>query len=100
MISCLFYDKISFYLVADASPKVVLASQPLNVLHADGFSVQLTVSHPLEAVEDHTSIESLGKTVLIRDKGSLVQIASAGEWYHWIGLEKDINRCRFFIFYF
>jgi hypothetical protein len=60
MISCLFYDKISFYLVADAAPKVVLAGQPLNVLHADGLFVHLTVSHPLEAVEDHTSIESLG----------------------------------------
>jgi hypothetical protein len=26
------------------------------------------------------------------------QIGSAGEWYHWIGLEKDINRYMFFIF--
>jgi hypothetical protein len=29
-------------------------------MHGDGLSEQLTVSHPLEAVEDHTSIESLG----------------------------------------
>ncbi len=28
------------------------------------------------------------------------QIGSASEWYHWKGLEKDINRYRFFIFYF
>ncbi len=28
------------------------------------------------------------------------QIGSAWEWYQWIGLEKDINRCRFFIFDF
>ena len=28
------------------------------------------------------------------------QIGSAWEWYHWIGLEKDINRYMFFIFYF
>ena len=28
------------------------------------------------------------------------QIGSAWEWYHWIGLKKDINRFRFFIFYF
>ncbi len=27
------------------------------------------------------------------------QIGSPGEWYHWIGLEKDINRYRFLIFY-
>jgi hypothetical protein len=26
------------------------------------------------------------------------QIRSALEWYHWIGLEKDINRYRFLIF--
>ncbi len=51
---------IEFYLVSDAAPKIVLAGQPLNVMHGDGLSEQLTVSHPLEAVEDHTSIESLG----------------------------------------
>ncbi len=28
------------------------------------------------------------------------QIGSAWEWYHWIGLEKDINRYRFLIFLF
>ncbi len=28
------------------------------------------------------------------------QIGSAWEWYHWIGLEKDINHYRFFIFIF
>ncbi len=28
------------------------------------------------------------------------QIESAWEWYHWIGLQKDIDRYRFFIFYF
>jgi hypothetical protein len=28
------------------------------------------------------------------------QIGSAWEWYHWIGLEKDINRYRFLIYYF
>jgi hypothetical protein len=27
------------------------------------------------------------------------QIGSAREWYHWIGLKKDINRYMF-IFYF
>ncbi len=27
-------------------------------------------------------------------------IGPAWEWHHWIGLEKDINRYRFFIFYF
>ncbi len=26
------------------------------------------------------------------------QIGSAGEWYHWIGLKKDINRYMFLIF--
>ncbi len=26
------------------------------------------------------------------------QIGSTWEWYHWIGLEKDINRYRFLIF--
>jgi hypothetical protein len=25
------------------------------------------------------------------------QIGSAREWYHWIGLEKDMNRYRFLI---
>ncbi len=28
------------------------------------------------------------------------QIGSEWEWYHWIGLEKDINRYRFLIFWF
>ncbi len=28
------------------------------------------------------------------------QIGSAWEWYHWIGLEKNINFYRFFIFHF
>jgi hypothetical protein len=29
------------------------------------------------------------------------QIGSAWEWYHWrIGLDKDINRYKFFIFFF
>ncbi len=28
------------------------------------------------------------------------QIGSAWEWYHWIGLEKDINRFRVLIFWF
>ncbi len=28
------------------------------------------------------------------------QIGFAWEWYHWISLEKDINRYRFSIFYF
>jgi hypothetical protein len=28
------------------------------------------------------------------------QIGSAREWYHWIELEKDINRYRFFYFIF
>jgi hypothetical protein len=28
------------------------------------------------------------------------QIGSTWEWYHWIGLEKDINRYRFWIFLF
>ncbi len=28
------------------------------------------------------------------------QNGSAWEWYHWTGLEKDINRYRFFIFIF
>ncbi len=27
------------------------------------------------------------------------QIGSAWEWYHWIGLEKDINLYRFLIFW-
>ena len=27
------------------------------------------------------------------------QIGSTWEWYHWIGLEKDINRRRFYIFF-
>jgi hypothetical protein len=31
-------------------------------------------------------------------KGTDGQIGSAWEWYHWIGLEKDINRYRFLIF--
>jgi hypothetical protein len=26
------------------------------------------------------------------------QIGSTGEWYHWIGLEKNINHYRFLIF--
>jgi hypothetical protein len=26
------------------------------------------------------------------------QIGSTREWYHWKGLEKDINRYRFLIF--
>jgi len=33
-------------------------------------------------------------------KGTSGQIGSAQEWYHRIGLEKDINRYWFFIFYF
>ncbi len=33
-------------------------------------------------------------------KVPLVQIGSAWEWYRWIGLEKKINCCRVFIFYF
>ncbi len=28
------------------------------------------------------------------------QIGSKWEWYHWIALEKDINRYKFWIFYF
>ncbi len=28
------------------------------------------------------------------------QIGSAWEWYHWIGIEKNIDRYNFFIFYF
>ncbi len=28
------------------------------------------------------------------------QIGSAWEWYHWIGLEKDINHYRIFVFLF
>ncbi len=27
------------------------------------------------------------------------QIGSSWDWYHWIGLEKDINRYRFLIFF-
>jgi hypothetical protein len=27
------------------------------------------------------------------------QIGSTWEWYHWIGLEKDVNRYRFWFFY-
>jgi hypothetical protein len=33
-------------------------------------------------------------------KVPLGQILSVWEWYHWIGLEKDINRYRFFYFLF
>jgi hypothetical protein len=62
---------VEFYLVSDTATKVVLAGQPLNVLHADGLSVQLTVSHPLEAVEDHTSIESLG-TIWLNQRQRLI----------------------------
>jgi hypothetical protein len=33
-------------------------------------------------------------------KGPSDQIRSSQEWYHWIGLNSDIPRHRFFIFYF
>jgi hypothetical protein len=37
---------------------------------------------------------------LWRFKGTVGQIGSAWEWYHWIGLEKDINCYRFLFFIF
>ncbi len=37
--------------------------------------------------------------LLVRLKGTVwLQIGSTWEWYHWIGLEKDINHYRFFDF--
>ncbi len=45
-----------------------------------------------------TSVYNIGKFVLLKVPSS--QIGSAWEWYHWIGLEKDINRFRFLIFWF
>ncbi len=36
--------------------------------------------------------------ILAKIKGTVGQIVSAREWYHLIGLKKDINRYMFLIF--
>ena len=52
---------------------------------------------PLLSYAAHGTAELSRKLTL---KVPSVQIGSAWEWYHWIGLEKDINRYRILFFKF
>jgi len=52
---------------------------------------------PFRRGESYTQPRRLQKLNLKVPSG---QIGSAWEWYHWIGLEKDINRYGFSFFFF